>query len=364
MLHRYTYLEKDLALADSGEKTVDVTVRDVVTALWVEVRGTNGATHNRHNPVHAHVSSIELIDGADVLYSLDGYQAWALACADLGFAPKQKFSALGGDPQSMAIPIMFGRWLGDTQYALDPSRFRNLQLRIKYDFGTASATTFVTLSGTLTVIAEVMEGAPNPSGLLMRKEHYTWTSAVGTEYIALPTNAPYRGLMYRSYLASYHPFGIVSALKLTCDAGKYVPLDLDVEDLLYLQMLRQPELKYRISDHLANGSVFYSYLTEMEDVQMICEDGSGETVIGYYNYEYGNQAVVIYRDGAVFTGGNNVGVHVHGFCPFGYIYVPFGDQKDPADWFPAQAFGSVRMEAKGIVASGACAVCLVQDRPY
>lgn len=363
MLHRYTYLEKDLALSDSGEKTVNVNVRDPVTCLWVEIRNTNGASWNHHNPLHASITDIELIDGADVLYSLDGYQAWALAAADLGFAPLQKFSALGGDVQSMAIPIMFGRWLGDMEYALDPSKFSNLQLRIKYNFGTAAATAFVTLSGTLTVIADVMEGAPAPSHMLMRREQYTWTSAVGTEYIDLPTNLPLRGLMYRSYLASYHPFGIVSTLKLSCDAGKYVPIDVDVEDLLFLQMLRQPKLSYRISDHLKDSDTFYSYLTELEDVSLNVED-SLDTVASYYNYEYGNQAVHVYVAGSASGSYINVGAHVHGFCPFGYIYVPFGDPKEPVDWFPAPNFGSIRLEAKGIVASGSCALVLVQDRPY
>jgi len=363
MLHRYTYLEKDLALADSGEKTVNINVRDPVTCLWVEVRNVNGATDNQHNPIHASISDIELIDGSDVIYSLDGYQAWAMACADLGFAPLQRFSALGGDVQSMAVPLMFGRFLGDTQYALDPTRFRNLQLRIKYNFGTAAATKYVTLSGTLTVIADVMEGAPAPTNLLTRREHYTWTSAVGTEYIDLPTNHALRGLMYRSYLASYHPFGIVSDLKMSCDADKYVPIDLAVEDLLYQLMLKQPKLNYRISDHLKNGDTFYSYLTELEDVQMICENVN-DVVIGYDNYEYGNQSVRIYTAGAADTNLRNIGAHVHGFCPFGYIYVPFGAPADPGDWFPSPAFGSIRLEAKGAVASGSCALVLVEDRSY
>lgn len=363
MLHRYTYLQKDLVLADSGEKTTDITVRDPVTCLWVEIRNTNGASYNHHNPVHTNVSKIELIDGADVLFSLSGEQAWALACANLGFAPNQKFSALGGDVQSMAIPIMFGRWLGDTEYALNPAAFRNLQLRVKWAFATAAATTWTTSSATLTVVADVMEGAPAPSRMLVAKEHYTWTSAVGTEYIALPTNAAYRGLMYQSYLASYHPFGIVSALKMSCDAGKYVPVDLDVEDLLYLQMLKQPKLNYRISDHLKSGDSFYSYLTELESVSLNPED-THDCVAGYFNYEYGNQAVSVYVAGSVSTSYRNIGADVHGFCPFGYIYIPFGDQADPSDWFPAPAFGSIRLEAKGIVASGACKLALVQDRSY
>jgi hypothetical protein len=74
--------------------------------------------------------------------------------------------------------------------------------------------------------------------------------------------------------------------------------------------------------------------------------------------------VRVYTAGVASTNYVNIGASVHGFCPFGYIYIPFGDQADPSDWFPAPAFGSIRLEAKGAVASGSCALALVQDRPY
>ena len=90
MLHRFTYLEKDVALGNSGEKTVNINVRDPITALWLEMRCANGTTRNQYYPLHRCVTDIEVIDGSDVLYSLDGYQAWAVACADLGFAPLQE----------------------------------------------------------------------------------------------------------------------------------------------------------------------------------------------------------------------------------------------------------------------------------
>lgn len=362
MLHRMVYLEKDLALKDSGELTVNINVRDPITMLWVEVRNINGATSNKHNPLHKSITEIQLIDGSDVIYSLDGYQAWAMACYDLGFAPEQAFSALGGDFQAMRIPILFGRWLNDIQLSLDPSRFRNLQLRIKYDFGTAAATTWVTISGTLTVIAEVMEGAPAPSSLLLKKEQYTWTSAVGTEYIDVPTNHVLKGLMYRSHLDAYHPYGIVSTLRMTVDAGKIMPIDGDVEDILWLQSLHQSRFSYRISDYLVNGNTFYSYLEEKEDVSMNAESAL-DTVASYFNYEYGSRLAHVYTAGAV-SAGTNVGAHVHGYCPFGYIYLPLGEQTEPIDWFPARNFGSIRLEAKGIVASGECALVTVQERPY
>jgi len=366
MLYRHTYLEKDRSLGDSGERTVDINIQDPITAIWLEMRCDNGASYNHHNPMHECISAIEVIDGADVICSVDGEQLLAMVCADLGYWPHNRFSALGGDPQTLALPIMFGRFLGDKEFSFDPTRFTNPQLRVKWNLATnqaVGATGFAASGLTMTVIAEIMAGAARPSGYLMRKEHYTWSTVVGTEYIDLPTDAPYRALMFRGHKVAYHPYGVISDLKLNCDGGAFVPMDVAVEDLLYLEMMRQPRLDYRISDHLADDDTFYSYLNELEDVSMNVEN-SLDTVASYYNYEYGSQKVHVYVAGAASGSYINIGAHVHGYCPFGYIQVPFGDPKDVADWFPAPTFKSIRLEAKGAVATSECAICLVQEKRY
>jgi hypothetical protein len=340
---------------------------DPTTVLWVRLQNVNGVNGNWNNPIHRNVLDIEIIDGANVLYSVSGIQAWALACAQLGQAPLQRFSALGGDIQTMEIPIMFGRYWGDREYAFDATKFQNPQLRVRYNMATVNpigVTGFTTLTTQLTVLAEVMEGAAAPRALLMAKEHYTWTSAVGWEYIDLPRDYPYQAMMYRSHLAATHPYGVVGALRLRCDAGKVTPFEVSAEDLIHLMMVREPKLEYRISDHLANGGTFTSYLEELEDVAMIYEGAAVDVLLHYQNFEYGSQIVNVYRAGVAEPNRMNVGVHVHGYCPFGYIHVPFGDPKVPSDWFQAKTFGSVRLEALGVVGAGACDLVLVQERPY
>lgn len=366
MLYRHAYLEKDRSLGNSGERTVDINIQDPITALWLEMRCNNGASDNHHNPMHECISAIEIIDGADVLVSVDGEQLLAMVCADLGFFPHQRFSALASDPQTLALPIMFGRWLGDKEFSFDATKFTNPQLRVKWNLATnqaVGAAGFADEGLTMTLIAEVMAGAPRPRAYLMRKEHYTWSTVVGTEYIDLPTDAPYRSLMFRGHKVAYHPFGVISDLKLNCDGGAFVPLDVAVEDLLYLQMVRQPRLDYRIADHLADGETFYSYLSELEDVSLNSE-GTEDCVVGYWNYEYGSRLVSVYVAGSSSTDQRNIGAHVHGYCPFGYIVVPFGDPKDPGDWFPSQSYKSIRLEATGAVATSECAICLVQEKRY
>ena len=366
MLYRHTYLEKDRSLANSGERTVDINIQDPITALWIELRCANGANTNYHNPMHECVSAIEVIDGSEVICSVNGEQLLAMVCNELGYFPHQRFSALGGDVQTLALPIMFGRYLGDKEFSFDATKFYNPQLRLNWNLATNQAVGtggFADAGLTLTVIAKVMPAAARPSAYLMRKEHYTWSTVVGTEYIDLPTDAPYRALMFRGHKVAYHPYGVISDLKLNCDGGAFVPMDVAVEDLLYLEMMRQPRLNYRIADLLNNGATFYSYLNELEDVSLNSES-TNDCVLGYFNYEYGSRLVSVYVAGAASTNDVNVGAHVHGYCPFGYIVVPFGDQKDPADWFPASTFKSIRLEAKGAVATSECDICLVQEKRY
>jgi hypothetical protein len=366
MLHRYVYIEKDRPLADSGEHVSQVNITDPITALWVEVRATNGATDNVDNRMHACVSKVELIDGSDVLYSADARQGVAMNAYDLGWMPHQRLTELGGDPASAEFAMMFGRFIGDQVYAFDPSKHMNPQVRVTWNLAAVravAATAYATGTGRLTIIAEVMEGAPAPTGFLQRKEYYTWTSAVGTEYIDLPVQYPLRTLLFRGHLTAYHPYDVISNLKVTANAGQYTPIDVGVEDLIYLQMQRYPKFHYRESMHKANGDTYYSMLEELENVMLISEQ-TVDCVLGYNNYEYGSQTIQVYTAGSADTNKRNIGVMCDGWCPFGYVQIPFGDPWTPSDWFPTPDFRSLRVEAQGAVASGECALVLVQDRAY
>lgn len=366
MIERLAYIEKDKSLGDSGTTTTDITIKDPITALFVEVRATNGASYNHANTMLDCVSKIELIDGAKVLFSMSAKQAFSQACYDLGFWPHTRLSMLGGDPQTAAIPILFGRFIGDPDRAFDPSRFVHPQLRITWNLAAVRAvalTAFATGTATLTAIARVMEGAPSPGGYLLKKEFYTWTTAVGTEYIDLPTDLSVKSLLLRSKLASYHPYGVVSNWKLNCDGGKFVPFDIGGEDLMYLLFQTQPRLSYRESAHYKSGDTFISYLEELEDVCLISEDTS-DVVYRYDNYEYGRQTVYIHTAGSATANHVNTGVKCAGYFPWGYMSVPFGKLANLGDYFPASSYGSVRLEATGAVAAGAGEVCLVQDQGY
>jgi len=364
-MHRYTYLEKDVSLANSGERTVDIKMQDPITALFLEMRCANGASHNQNNPIHATIDAVEIIDGSTVLWSLDGFEMLGMVCGQLGFMPHQRFSELPGDVATLSLPILFGSFIGDTVRSFDPLRFLNPQVRIKWNLANLQAVGaggFADEGLTMTLIAVVMEGAPKPSSLLKAHQHYTYTAAAGIEYRDLPRDHPYKAMMIRAVATTSHWYEVISNLKLDLDGGSKVPLDLATEDLQYLLFMRQPRLECRQVFWQGDAGTIYPVLKEVEHGGLISESGTNMD-IGYYNYEYGQQTIDVYSGTTVNPDGTNIGASITGFFPYHCVYIPFGDPLNPAEWFQAQQYGSVRLELTGLLARSIY-ICLLQDLPY
>jgi len=367
MMYRKAYLESRRVLADSGEVTVDVTVRDPVTALWVEVRATNGSTNNQANTVAQNVSAIEVIDGSNVLYSMSGEEAVAWSAYYAGRMPLQLIDENPSTVQDLSICIPWGRFLGDTTYALDPSRFTNLQVRVKWNLASVTAmgaTGFESGTGQLTVVAEVMEGAPTPVAYLMAKEHYTSAGASsGVDYVDLPRDHSYAWLLLRAYKAATAINGVISQVKLNADASKVIPFDLRMTDLLRDMGRGRGRFTYRHSFHETNGDTLYTLLKFSETVGLVPCDVN-DCVAGYNHVGYGSGGLRLYTAGVAETVDRRILAQVGGWCPYGVVGIPFGDGFTPGDFFPVDAFGSVRLELTQAAAPATIAVCLVQARSY
>jgi len=365
-MHRYAYLQKDFALANSGEKTVDIKIQDPITALWLEMRCNNGTQWNHDSPMHLCIDAIELIDGSTVIWSLNGPQMLGMVCAQLGFMPNQKIAEIGNDPQTLALPILFGNFLGDTVRAFDATRFLNPQFRVKWNLAnetTVGTQGFADEGLTITLIAEVMEDAPRPSSMLMANEVYTYTSAVGTEYVPLRRDYPYKGIMIRPVATTSHWYGVISNLKLDLDGGAKVPFDIDAEDLQYQLFLRQAPLHYRHLFHKKDQDTLYCILKELEGVALTPESYYDVTFM-YNNYEYGQRLLYVWEAGSAMGSYTNIGANIRGYFPFHCVYIPFGDPLKPETWFDAAAWRSIQLELLGATADKAVSICLLQDRVY
>ena len=95
MKYREIYLEKDKTLADSGSQTIEVSVVDPISELFVKLYATNGATSNKGSPIARCISKIEVFDGADKLFSMDGRLAHALAYYRSSRIPATTLNSIG-----------------------------------------------------------------------------------------------------------------------------------------------------------------------------------------------------------------------------------------------------------------------------
>lgn len=367
MLYRQTYLEKSTTLADSGERVIDINIVDPITALLLQFSATNGTSGNRANLLASNITNIEVIDGSDVFYSLDGSEALAYTAYWQRCLPADLVSETPAAIQTVTYLVPFGRFLGDTYHSFDPKRFVNPQIRVRWNLSTVRAVgvdSFAPSSGELTVIALVMEGAPAASSFLMTKQHYTSTGAAsGVDYIDLPADATYRNLLLRAYKAGSAVSTVISHLKLNVEAGRYVPIDSDISDLLAYLALEQGHFAYR---HLlyAKNSDTASFIVKDKESVGIGSLATNDLVVAYNNSGIGQGALSLYTAGAAQATNVALGASVSGYAPLGCILLPFGKPNDEADWFPAPSFRSIRLELTQGAADATVAVCLQQERRY
>jgi len=367
MRTRMTYLENSKLLADSGEHTVDIDIQDPITALMIDFRATNGSSTNKKNTIPENISAIEIIDGSEVLWSLDGMEAFAHLSYLQGHFPYANFAEPPSRVQVATFPIMLGRFVGDQLLALDPKKHLNPQVRIKWNMATINTvgtTGFLTDTAYLSVIASVMEGAPAPRGILTTKEVFSYTSADGTEYIPMPRDHPYRNMMVRMYLTLYRPHQVISDIKLNCDGGAHVPIDVEMEDWMHWVVATQDAFRYRHCMHQGNDGWLFLVLKEMESVQLQSESVQFVTGCWFDVYHCGENQILVEVNDVAWPHWVNWGVQAQGYCPYACVFFPFGDPMEPGDWFPARDFGSVRLELEGAVAAGAVKVVVQQERPY
>jgi len=326
------------------DKTVviDINLTDVISQIILTIEGLN-ATAAMIAPLARAITQIDVVDGSDVLFSLDGEEAEALDWYNNGgtFRANYNYQMNGGTCKRF-IGINFGRFLYDPLYALDPKRFNNLQLRITLDSG-VGANTCASLY--LTAHACLFETQPiGLKGFLMSKEFKQWTMASSTHnYTDLPLDFPYRALFLRAYLAGTESNQCVANIKLSEDQDKRIPFD-DDPFILYSTLLA----------NLPRCKEEYWFATAASQRLMYIAPTTRVTAIGAEWAETATNYGTAFYDGdggalktICSTTGMNTQVHVEGDVPHAVFQLPFGDQQNPDDWYDVRNLGSLRADITG-----------------
>ena len=367
MLYRNVYLQDNFRLANAGTRTVDVNIQDPITSFWVKFQCTNGATSNKQNSLARNISAIELIDGADVLYSMTGVEAFARAAYTMGKIPRVDVSEGAGSVHAVCIPMLFGTHEGDKVRSFDPTRFTNPQLRFSWNLATVNAVGAAGFAGAnldLSVVAHVMDGAPKPSSFLMHKQVYTWTSAAaGWEYIDLPTDYPYQGMLLHGVLAANPWHWIWDQIRINCDGGKFIAMNQRGWDLEHQLQDLYGRFAYRHEFYCQNANQLQMLLRE-DEAPSFTVSGLNDITHEYTNAGSGEGNFLAQAGGVNLVADTIFFADVTGYNPYDCVYLPFGDQRDASDWFPATMFKGVKLEVRGGVNAAADSLVITQDRTY
>jgi hypothetical protein len=329
--------------SDKSSKTIDLDIVDPVSALGFEFEARNGTTNNQNNPLSKCIEKLELVDGADVLASMNFEQAQALQFYKTGKQPQlrideQPSSAPNYYGDVIGCMILFGRKLWDREYALDLTKFRNPKLKITWDLGHTrdvdAATAFATGTLKISAWAKVMEGMGGaPGKFLMDKEIESWTGATsGDKPHELPLDYVYRMLMLQTYLAGNDIDENISKLKLTADTDKFIAFERYVKQL-------DAELAQQFGNvivwkraHYCHGDTVWVPINKEPQVRFVVPTVN---YLASYGWCWSGRFAALLGDTAAGTvsADTRVDLLIEGHALHATLPVPMGIMDEPDSWF-------------------------------
>jgi len=359
MKYRTTNIFAQKSYTADFTELIDINLADPISELHVNYQGINttgaaGAT--------AHwakcLSTIEINNGADILYSMSGLDAYALAYLHYKAFPPEWKHYLNDNYFSIGIRIPFGRKLWDPQLALVPRKFNNLQLKIVSDMDAGGVAPDATK---LDVWANCFDQKEiTPIGFLSAKLNKEYTMGDGThEYTDLPIDEKMRKLLVRALVAGTEPNQVLSHLKLSEDNDRHVIIDADADVLGW--MFGEENIK--VIEHFLfqnDASQRNYYCTPTSK----CAGHANEwtaAASGYFAV-YDGDGGRVKIDGSAAINGQCT---VEGFYPNGVFSIPFGNQEDIEDWFDPAGLKNLRLDLKSCASmTNTCQIVLQTLRKY
>lgn len=336
-------------LGAAGTKIVDIDLADPLSTIELIWRTTVVTVSDMLDTHCACISKIELVDGSDVLVSLSAEEAQALAFYTQGVMPLNNITVVATDIMESVIPIHFGRYLFDPELAFEPRKYTNPQLKITYNEDAANTSVVV---NEMTVRGWAFDQKSiSPRGFLMSKSIKSYTPAASTyEYTDMPTDHPYRLMMIRSQSTDTEPLSVLAQVKLSEDHDKRVPFDMTADEIFQkiCHPLGQIHQTVRLNETAADAMALYLAPTFLHsgaidyDLDTVAANDDATQITYAHNKVTiaATAELVPYR------------LSLSGYCPHGFIAVPFGRLDEPDDFYNVQALNHLRLTTQGGSAVG------------
>jgi len=334
MNYRQAELLATEAITTAGARLLNIGVSDPISRLSIILELINNGNNPTNHPLAA-LKKIELIDGSNVIASLTGYAAQAMAYYDTGKMPHNELNYEDNAYCRVLVPVNFGRCLYDGELALDPKKFRNLQLRIEHDYSLGGCSPD---GAYLRILADLFDQKTvSPSGYLMNKEIVSFAPVQGTaEYTDLPTDQAIRKLLVINTNDNEEPDVQFEKVKVDEEEGKRVVIDCRTMDLIRAASMTFGQFQEYFSGHLAATTDDEFWLSASKDIQL---GGLADTASVVLKFTWsGGRARVIQASAATYFG-----IIATGRCPHGAVPIFFGRQDDMSDWWDVTKVGKARI---------------------
>jgi len=358
---RQPYLRRDNAIDPAGTHIEDINIKDPIMDFYIKMEATNGATSNVSNSIIDVLDRIEIVDGSDVLWALDSEEILANQLYHYKESTDLGINETGAAVQATIFKIPLGIGRMHPEVAFDPTRFANPQLRIVWDTGVLSATTWADPPEVkLTIMADVIDQAPaRPTGYLMTKQLTEYTTAIGEHRVELPVDYAYRTMYVRTHKATTCPDKQIDWVKHGLNEDKYKPFDIYTDD--WTEWLKEWYGKWH------QGYLYFvakavtetrnPYLRGNLSASVESSIATADVILTLPNCE-----LSITHSHA--TLGQVIHAKCDGSLPFGTWAWPYGDPESPEEWLQLEYTDKSRLTINALLADATVQVFLTQHRMY
>lgn len=336
---------------------------------------TNGATNNQGLGMSDAIDWIKVVaGGSQVLLYLEPETIRMLNLFNTGEGLEETHDESGGNDQSVALPLMFGRNWYDPNLYLPLDRFNDIEVQIKYS-PTIGAAAFATGTFTTTMLGLMtMDGQPGQyQGTLVSRILENFTSAAsGTAIVEPPQRHPWRFLGIRCYEPGIADGVDITNVQFDLNDEARVPLNLSWARLHQLNYSLYPVNARKAGVlHRQDGDTFATQISRIVEgwaIHEVAEHSvqitgfAGDTGTLKVN-EQATQAVdeggaasyTIHTDYAT-DGAIRYAVEGRGL-PF-TVYIPLSHGDIPGDYFDPTRWDQVKLSLEQSAAGGGVDIVL------
>jgi len=294
------------------------------------------ATNTDHIPIghpSKMITKVEIVSGGSVLCSLSGAQLDTIDLLEHGEHDARFYNFTDNNACEFQGCIYFGRYLYDPEYAFDPKKFKNVQLKITHN---------CTLGGSLpdaaalTVFADVFdEKAVTPKGFILNQQMISYTLvADAQETIDCFTDRPIRKFFVGSLFKDKTPAEQINKVKLYEDGGRKIIIDNEKLSDLIRKLPNNKFYTETVRTKIPTGGAT-NYCTPSYDTTTMFTP-----IVGTDSGYTGKEA----KGGTFFaddTAGTTGDILITGKGPNGYVVFPFGDMGTAEDFYDVSRLSSL-----------------------